>query len=93
VLRKYRVSAGKENTILFDYTRAICYRPTMAKEKKEQESKSTEAAKVAAAPPPAPKISTKPAKIPKLQKKHKTRLPRRQKKAAQKAALAAQSSR
>jgi hypothetical protein len=90
VLRKDRVSAGKENTILFDYTRAICYRPTMAKEKKNQENKSTEAANVAAAPPPpAPKISTKPAKIPKLQKKHKTRLPRRQKKAAQKAAAQA----
>jgi hypothetical protein len=52
----------------------------MAKEKKVQDSAPVEAAK------PAPKVSTKPPKIPKLLKKNKTRLPRKQKKAAQKAA-------
>ena len=66
----------------------------MAKEKKNQdaapaaEGKAAPVAAPPAAPPPAPKISTKPAKIPKLAKKNKTRLPRKQKKAAQKAALA-----
>ena len=62
----------------------------MAKEKKNQDGASADAAKAAVAPPPAPKISTKPPKIPKLRKKHKTGLPRKQKKAAQKALLAAQ---
>ena len=65
---------------------------TMAKEKKNQDGAPAEEAKAAAAPaaaaPVAPKISTKPAKIPKLEKKNKVRLPRKQKKAAQKAALA-----
>jgi hypothetical protein len=39
-----------------------------------------------------PKISAKPPKIAKLEKKHKTGLPRKEKKAAQKARGAAQSS-
>jgi hypothetical protein len=64
----------------------------MAKEKKNQDAAPAAEGKAApapAAPPPAaPKISTKPAKIPKLAKKNKMRLPRKQKKAAQKAALA-----
>jgi len=63
----------------------------MAKEKKNQDAAPAAEGKAAAAPAapsPAPKISTKPAKIPKLAKKNKTRLPRKQKKAAQKAALA-----
>ena len=65
---------------------------TMAKEKKNQDSAQVAEGKAAAAPvaapPAAPRISTKPAKIPKLAKKNKTRLPRKQKKSAQKAALA-----
>jgi hypothetical protein len=65
----------------------------MAKDKSTKASapadaKAADAPKVAS----APKISTKPPKIPKLQKKHKTGLPRRQKKAAQKAGIAALSS-
>jgi hypothetical protein len=64
----------------------------MAKEKKNQDAAPAAEGKAAAAPaappPAAPRISTKPAKIPKLAKKNKTRLPRKQKKAAQKAALA-----
>jgi hypothetical protein len=40
------------------------------------------------AAPAAPRPQTKSQKIPKLQKKNKARLPRRQKKALQKAALA-----
>ena len=104
---KCRVSAGKENTILFNCTRANparwllkCYRADMAKEKKNQDSAPAAEGKAAVAavaappaappavPPGVPKISTKPAKIPKLAKKNKSRLPRKEKKAAQKAALA-----
>jgi hypothetical protein len=44
------------------------------------------AAPVAAAPPPAPPRAPAKVKIPKLAKKNKSRLPRRQKKAQQKAA-------
>ena len=40
----------------------------------------------AEAPPPAPKPQTKSVKVPKLEKKNKSRLPRKVKKAQQKAA-------
>jgi hypothetical protein len=40
----------------------------------------------AEAAPPAPKPQTKSTKVPKLEKKNKARLPRKQKKAQQKAA-------
>jgi hypothetical protein len=61
----------------------------MAKEKGTKEAKQADA-KAADAPKAtsAPKVSTKPPRIPKLVKKNKTRLPRRQKKAAQKAEIA-----
>ena len=71
----------------------------MAKEKEvvEKKKKSKDAAvesaakppvvaAEAAAPPPAPKPATKSMKVGKLQPKNKSRLPRRQKKARQKAA-------
>jgi hypothetical protein len=57
---------------------------TPAKTKGKAAGKAESAAPVAE--PPAVKPQTKSVKIPKLQKKHKGRLPRRQKKALQKAA-------
>jgi hypothetical protein len=67
----------------------------MAKEKTTKKETAPAEANAADAPKAAsaPKVSSKPPKIPKLQKKHKTGLPRRQKKAAQKAGIAAQRSR
>jgi hypothetical protein len=59
----------------------------LAKQKEKADKKEpVAAAAVAEAPPPAVKPATKSMKTPKLAAKHKSRLPRRQKKAAKKAA-------
>jgi len=59
----------------------------LAKRKEAPETKESAAAvPVVEAPPPAPKPATKSIKIGKLPPKNKSRLPRRQKKARQKAA-------
>jgi hypothetical protein len=56
-------------------------------EKREKKDKATVVSEVPAAAPPAEKKNTPPKpKIPKLTQKNKSRLPRRQKKALQKAA-------
>jgi hypothetical protein len=58
----------------------------LAKKEKADKQESVETVPAAQAPPPAPKPNTKSVKIPKLAPKNKSRLPRRQKKARQKAA-------
>ena len=61
----------------------------MADKKKKDGTAPVSAAEAVGAPVEKPKTPPKNIKIPKLAKKNKSRIPRKQKKAQQKAALAA----